>query len=231
MSGSKAKREQRADFGGALLKLELKEQAHQDQSGQDEKKAKPQKKPPKILRFRARSQSLRADGLKNETKAGRIERAHEVRGECIGGPIEIGEANRGQIAKPAGPHLLCGGERDEGFRRAARVLPILFIFRANPGHLDRKASVPILGAFGFGQTRKIGHQLAISIGRLQCDDRADTKAVLLLFQSASCAENEIGELQLIARFRLQIVGKPLVDHDFIIAHLRRDKGSASAGDH
>src|SRR5438105_15890236 len=36
LSGSKTKCEQCADFGGALLQLELEEQAHQDQSGQDE---------------------------------------------------------------------------------------------------------------------------------------------------------------------------------------------------
>ncbi len=61
--------------------------------------------------------------------------------------------------------------------------------------------------------------------------RANAKSVLLFLQPMRRAGNVISQPQFVARLRLQIIRQPLVDHNFVVAHVRRDQRRAGGRDH
>ena len=228
-------RQQSPDFRRALLQAELKEQRHQDERRADEEKAEPDKQPAEVLGLRGGTQCLLPNRTEGEAQFSRLnlrsKLAANFRPSLLDGGVGRNDpADGGEFSKPVPPHLLAGGESDEGFGRAAPLLPIGVVLGANLMH-QREARVPVVGAFRLRDAGKFWHEGAIRMDAFQRDHLPDPETIRALDQLRAGVRQKIGQLHLAARPQAEIIGQPLVDPDLIVAHVRRRKGRSGGGHH
>ena len=137
---------------------------------------------------------------------------------------------RRQISKPVGPHLLAGGEGDEGFRCAAMVAPVIVILRADFVD-EREGGIPLSGGLGLLDAGELRHERAIRPRHLHRHDAVDAEDVRPLREPRAGFRIEINQRQRIAGLRLQIIREPLADDDFVVAQTRRRPRRTGGGDH
>ena len=97
--------------------------------------------------------------------------------------------------------------------------------------LHREARVPVADALGLRDAGEVRHQRAVSPRHLHRDDGADAETVRGLDERRAGVGQEVGQLQLAAWLELQLVRKPLVDDDLVIAQVRRHQRRTGGGDH
>ena len=233
--GREAECEQGADFVRALLDAKLKEQRHEDERRENQEEAEPDEQPAEILRLRTGRKRLRPHRLEAEAEGCRFDaseqallyRCNEVAGSAV---CRNGKANGGETSETVCPHLLSGGERDERFWRATIFLPVSLVFIANLMD-ERKASVPLLRAFGFRQTGEFWHERTVVVGAVHRHDAVDAESIGTLDKVCSGPGEEITEVQRVARLESQVIGQPLVDEDLVALHFRRCPRRASGRNH
>ena len=232
-----AEREQCADFWRALFEAELKQHRHQQQRRCDNEKTEAEKQSTEVLRFFRRLESLFTHWLEAQTQFLRFKIGENLFLQCgakfvnrVGCVCRNRKPNRSQITEAIAPHHLTSGECDEGFGRAAILLPILLVLIANLVS-ERKARVPIARALGFLNAGKIRHQRAIRPRQFHRHDTVNTECISRLSQLRPGLRQKITQRNLVARLHPQIICEPLTDNDFVIAQTLRRPRRTRSGDH
>ena len=135
-----------------------------------------------------------------------------------------------EITKTVRPHLLAGGEGDEGFGRAAMVAPVIVVLRADFVD-EREGGVPLGGGLGLLDAGELRHERAIRPRHLHRHDAVDAEGVRPLRKPRAGLGIKINQRQHIAGLRLQIIREPLAQDDFVVAQTRRRPRRTGGGDH
>ncbi len=72
------------------------------------------------------------------------------------------DSKRRKITETRLPEALAILERDEGFRRRAILVPIVFILFAHPAEVDGKRRIPVRKVLRRSDARILGNEIAIS---------------------------------------------------------------------
>ena len=139
--------------------------------------------------------------------------------------------HRGQIAEAIAPHSLSGREAHKCLRCAAIFFPVFLVLRTDPFEFDWQACVPVACALRLFKAGKVRHQIAVRRRAGQGNNCAHGELVGALFEPPREFDDVVAQRQFVARFRVQIVGEPLVDEDFIVAQVGGHGRRAHRRDH